>query len=176
VDHEDGAARIVVDVRRGGERVADAVVSVENDIGGMTLELDADGDYGGTQVGWGQGFFVRVEAGEDYVEGTIAAPGVAELTSPDPTQAFDPHADEDGMIRVAWTGTLADEVSVKTKEFEWSGADTGEVLVPATLFVETSQEIKIRRENWVVLAGGAPGSQLAARSERKADVIVANPY
>lgn len=172
----DGFADLRVDVARAGAAVADAAVVVESDLGRVTLVHEGGGTYRGAQAGWASGYALAVSAGDDHLDGSIVAPAPARLTSPDPAVPFDPQADADGLILLQWAGDRAHRVRVKTKGFEWSGVDQGRLMVPAMVFVETSQDIEIKRENSVALAGGAPGSDLSAKVDAKVTVLVSNPF
>lgn len=176
VGYEGGAAELRVTVERAGVAVLDAVVEMESDLGTVALVHEGGGSYRALQAGWGDGYLLRVEAGEDYLEGAIDAPAAVQLTEPDPLVPFDPHLAANGMVLVRWAGDGADAARVKTKDFEWTGVDAGELQVPAIVFVEASQELEVRRENRVILAGGAPGSDLNAHFDAKVTLLVSNPY
>lgn len=174
---EDGSAEAVVDVSLAGQDVIDAVVVVDDGDNEVTLTHAGGGEYRGTLPGWKDGYHVRVDSGSDFVEGSIEAPSLPDLTYPVAGQAFDPMADSDGIIEVTWSGESADTVRLKTKDFEFGPvADTGTIDVPAVTFTDDTQDIEIRRENHVDLIGGAPGSDLEADCERKTEVIVVNPF
>jgi hypothetical protein len=171
------AAELRVSVRRGDINVTDAAVIVHSDLGDVTLIHDSSsGDYIGVQAGWASYYALSVRAGEDRLDGSIDAPEVPQLTSPDPTVAFDPHDAPDGIITVHWSGSTGDSIRVRYMDFEYEGVDSGHLDVPATVFTEADQELELRRGNAVTLAGGLPGSELSARCEETTTVVVVNPF
>lgn len=172
VAHDGGAAKLSVRVRRAGADVTDAIVMADGEFGEVALAHVGNGEYRAVQAGWASWYGIRVEAGQDWLEGAIESPEPALLRSPE--GAFDPHAGP--VVTLAWSGELAHRVRVRSKDFEWEGPDEGRLDVPSTIFVEPSQELEIRRENFTPLAGGAPGSSLSSRIESKTDLIVVNPF
>lgn len=176
VDSEEGGADFEVTVSRDGQDVADAEVVIGTDGADVLLSRDGEGRYVGGDAQWSGYYTIEVTAGDDWLDGGLEAPDRPTLLEPDPAEAFDPHAAEDGVVVVTWDGDLAMSVRVKTKEFEWSGTDEGGVEVPAAMFVEEDQEIEISRTNEIDLAGGAPGSSLSVETDAKTHLIVLNPY
>lgn len=175
VELEDGAAEVRVEVERAGVDVEDAEVTVESSLGDATLAYEGGGVYRGTLAGWAEGYTIEVVAGDDNLWGSIAAPEPPEIETP--TEAFDPHEQEDGIVTITYGGEWADQVRFKSKDFEYGPIDDrGEVDVPAVEFVESVQEFEITRENHVDLRGGAPGSDLSSQCSTKTDLVVVNPF
>lgn len=180
VDYEDGGASARISVRRAGQSVGDAIVTLRSELGDVALVHEGNGVYRGRQAGWMglYGIVVRAGAnGADHLDGALAAPEPAVLIRPTPDVAFDPHLAERGVIELAWAGDRADRIRVKTKEYDPGYVDDqGSVLVSNTYFIESHQEVSLRRENAVVLAGGTPGSELRARVETKTELNLLNPF
>jgi hypothetical protein len=175
VELEDGAAHLRVEVQRAGVDVDDAIVTVESSTGDATLTLEGSGVYRTTLPGWAEGYTIEVVAGDDHLWGSIAAPERPLITSP--VEAFDPQAEEDGLVTILYDGEWADTVRFKSKDFEYGPVeDRGEIEVPAVEFTETVQEFEIDRTNRVDLAGGAPGSELSAHCDSKTDLLIVNPF
>jgi len=176
IDSEEGGAELDVSVERDGQEVNDAEVVIGTDGADVLLERDGDGRYRGFDGEWSGWYTIEVTAGDDWLDGGLEAPDRPSLIDPDPSEAFDPHQAEDGVVMVTWDGDFAMSVRVRTRDFEWSGADEGGVEVPAVMFEEEEQEIEISRENEIDLAGGAPGSSLSVETGARTRVIVVNPY
>lgn len=176
IDSEEGGAEIDVSVERDGQEVNDAEVVIGTDGADLLLERDGEGRYRGFDGEWSTWYTLEVSAGDDWLDGALEAPDRPVLIDPDPAEAFDPHQAEDGVVLVTWDGDLAMSVRVKTRDFEWSGADEGGLEIPAVMFEEEEQEIEISRENEIDLAGGAPGSFLAVETGAKTRLVVVNPY
>src|SRR5262249_26771357 len=120
---------------------------------------------------------IDVSSGADHLQGTIETPQAAPVTSPDPTVAFDAHAAPNGLVDVRWGGSLADSAQVDSKDFRWGPmADPGRLSVPGTIFVDTTQQIRITRENSTKLAGGVTGSELTASIQTSTQVLVLHPF
>jgi hypothetical protein len=175
-DSETGSADVSVRVQRAGTPVTDAVVKLQSDKGNATLTLDQNGQYHGLQPGWASYYAINVSSGSDRLDGSIEAPDQVVVTSPDPTMAIDPHTAPNGVVTLKWSGSPAMQIHVKTKDFEFQGADAGHIDVPASNFQDTSQELEITRQNSTPLAGGAPGSTLSASYRLKTTMIVVNPF
>jgi hypothetical protein len=176
IDYEAGAD-FDVRVRRAGQDVTDAVVTITSNRGEVLLTHDGGGDYIGAQTGWGNYFALDVKAGPDALEGSIAAPQSVTLVQPDMRVPFDARQAE--SVRFRWDAEPADFVRIKTEKFETVPEyveDTGSYMIVATAFVDTEQDVKIKRRNSVALAGGLPGSTLTADYEEKFQVLVTNPY
>ena len=75
-----------------------------------------------------------------------------------------------------WSGDSADSIRVRSKDFDYEGADEGHVDMPATMLKEDHQELELRRHNSIGLAGGVAGSSLSARCDNQFTLIVVNPY
>ncbi|HEU5059884.1 MAG TPA: hypothetical protein VFU21_25310 [Kofleriaceae bacterium] len=177
IDSDEGGAEIEVSVERDGQDVTDAEVVIGTDGADVVLDWDGEeGRYRGFDGEWSGWYSIEVTAGDDWLDGGLEAPDRPTLIAPDPSEAFDPHQAEDGVVVVTWDGDLAMSVRVKTKDFEWSGADEGGLEIPAVMFEDEEQEIEIDRENEIDLAGGAPGSALSVETGAKARLIVLNPY
>jgi hypothetical protein len=177
VDSEEGGADFEVSVERDGQEVTDAEVVIGTDGADVVLQYDGEEHrYRGGDAQWSSYYTIEVTAGDDWLDGGLEAPDRPTLVEPDPAEAFDPHTAEDGVVIVTWDGDLAMSAQVKTKEFEWSGADEGGVEIPAPMFVEEDQEIEISRTNEIDLAGGAAGSYLSVETDAKTHLIVLNPY
>jgi hypothetical protein len=176
IDSDEGGAELDVSVEREGQEVDDAEVVVGTEGADVLLELEGDGHYRGFDREWSAWYSIEVTAGDDWLDGGLEAPDRPNLIAPDPAEAFDPHQVADGVVVVTWDGDLAMTVRVKTKDFEWSGADEGGVEIPATMFEEEEQEIEIDRANEIDLAGGAPGSSLSVETGDKTRLVVVNPY
>ncbi len=172
----DQATDLSVRVRRDGVDVTDATVVVSNDLGELTLVHAGGGDYVGVQPGWGSYYALRVTAGEDSLHGSIDAPALVDITSPDATVALDPQTADGGVVIVRWSGDLAEEIWVKTKDFDYRGEDKGRLEIPATVFQDNDQDLEVGRQNRVVLAGGVAGSRLSAECDDKVTLIVVNPF
>lgn len=176
IDSDEGGADFDVEVTRDGQDVSDAEVVIGTDDRDVVLNYDGDGDYVGGDDIWSGYYTIEVTAGDDWLDGGLEAPDRPNIVDPDPAEAFDPHDAEDGVVVVTWDGDLAMSVRVRTRDFEWSGADEGGVEIPAVMFEEEDQEIEISRENEIDLAGGAPGSLLSVEREATTDLIVVNPF
>lgn len=176
IDSEEGGAEIDVSVERDGQEVADAEVVVGTDGADVLLERDGEGRYRGFDREWSAWYSIEVTAGDDWLDGGLEAPDRPTIIDPDPAQAFDPHEVADGVVVVTWDGDPAMTVRVKTKDFEWSGADQGGIEIPAIMFEEEEQEIEIDRANEIDLTGGAPGSSLSVETGGKTRLVVVNPY
>lgn len=179
VSYEGGGAQMRVTVLRAGQPVLDASVTMESDLGLITLAHQGGGEYTGVQAGWGVGYALAVDAGDDSLRGSVDAPDPVRIESPDPTVAFDPHTVDGGLVHVVWAGDRATQARVKTKDFDMLLApDEGEIDIPATFFQDDTQDIEIERRNLVDLGsgGGAPGSSLSAEYKDKVRVIVTNPF
>jgi hypothetical protein len=177
ITQADANASYRVTVRRGNAAVNDALVTMQTDRGGTSLALDKDGTYRGTAVGWGGTYTVTVSSGADHLEGSIVAPQAAPITAPDPTVAFDPHTATGGVILLRWGGPLAENAHVRSGDFDWGPmTDPGQLTVPATIFKDTTQEVRVERENSTALAGGVAGSQLSADLETRTTLIVVHPF
>lgn len=175
IDSEEGGADFDVTVSRDGQEVTDAEIIIGTD--GADVALAYDGEQaayvGGDEV-WSGYYTIDVTAGDDWLNGGLEAPDRPTLI--EPADAFDPHQVEEGVVLVTWDGELAMSVRVKTKDFEWSGADEGGLEIPAVTFEDEEQEIEISRQNEIDLEGGAPGSVLAVEVDGKARLVVLNPY
>lgn len=176
IESDDGGADFEVTVERSGQDVDDAAVVIGTDGADVILERDGEGHYRGEDGDWSATYSIEVTAGDDWLDGWLDAPDLPYLVDPDPAEAFDPHQAEDGVVVVTWEGDLAMSVRVKTKDFEWSGADEGGVEIPAAMFEEEDQEIEISRENQIDLDGGAPGSVLSVESDARTRLVVLNPF
>jgi hypothetical protein len=176
--YEGGGAQIDVHVVRAGAAVTDATVIVSSNLGTVTLTPNGGGgDYQGVQPGWADGFSVSVKSGTDNLQGGIDAPNPVQITSPDPGVSFDPHMAPNGLVHVTWAGDRADTAHVESKDFKIDlTPDSGSTDIPATSFVSDHQDIDVRRENSVNLAGGAPGSTLTARYHDTVTITVTNPF
>lgn len=175
-DAENDTASLRVSVQRAGVRVSDAVVTMRSELGDVTLTLDGNGDYVGEQAGWASNYRLEVTAGTDRLSGAIHAPEVMTLLSPDPTVAIDAQAAVNGVVTLRWSGESADSIRVKSKDFEYQGTDEGHVDMAAAQLKESSQELELRRQNSVSLAGGLPGSTLSASCRSNFTLIVVNPF
>jgi hypothetical protein len=176
IDSEEGGAEVDVSIERAGRDVDDAAVVIGTDGADLILERDGEGRYRGRDAQWSGWYTIEVTAGDDWLDGGLESPDRPILVDPDPAEAFDPHQAEDGVVLVTWDGDLALSARVKTKDFEWSGADEGGLEIPAVMFEEDEQEIEIKRENEIDLAGGAAGSFLAVETGSKTRLIVLNPF
>jgi hypothetical protein len=177
VEEDNGNGRFRVSIKKNGADVPGAYVTLDSDLGTVTLTTTGGGIYDGTQAGWADGYTLYVASGADSLEASIDAPDEARVTSPEPTIAFDPHVAGDGLVRVAWTGDLATRFELKTKDFNYGPTlDPGALTIPASTFVEETQDIEIKRENSVLLAGGVSGSKLTAKRDDRTTVIVSNPF
>ena len=177
INDHDGNASVRVTVERAGRTVTDAAVTIEGDRAGTALVQTDSGTYAATLPGWAGVYTLRVASGPDHLEGSIVAPQPAPITAPTPTVAFDPHLAPGGLVQLRWAGALADTVEVKSKEFEWGPtADPGQLTIAATVFIESSQEVKVSRQNSTPLAGGVAGSVLTAGLTTTTDLLVLNPY
>lgn len=176
IDSEEGGAEVDVSIERAGRDVDDATVVIGTDGADLILERDGEGRYRGRDAQWSGWYTIEVTAGDDWLDGGLESPDRPILVDPDPAEAFDPHQAEDGVVLVTWDGDLALSARVKTKDFEWSGADEGGLEIPAVMFEEDEQEIEIKRENEIDLAGGAAGSFLAVETGSKTRLIVLNPF
>jgi phage tail sheath gpL-like len=173
---DDDTASLHVNVQRAGVRVDDAMVTVHSERGDVTLTHDGSGDYVGVQAGWAGSYRLEVAAGADRLEGSIRAPELMTLLSPDPTTAIDAHAAVNGVVTLRWSGEAADSIRVRSKDFDYEGTDEGHVDMAAAQLKESSQEVELRRENSVALAGGVPGSTLSASCRGNFTLIVVNPF
>ncbi len=174
-------AEIHVAVERAGANVEGANVVVHSDLGDVTLTLDhgnlgGGGDYVGVQAGWAGSYGLEVSAGDDHLSAAISAPEQMTLTAPDTATAIDAHQAANGIVTLRWSGSAADSIRVRSKDFDYTGADQGHVDMPATLLKDSSQELSLRRENSVALAGGVAGSTLSATCRSDFTLIVVNPY
>jgi hypothetical protein len=173
---DSNSSGIEVTVERAGAQVTDATVVVHSDRGDVTLVHQDGNRYVGTQAGWGGGYAIDVVAGADHLDGSIGAPEPMTLVSPDPTVAIDAHAAANGIVTLRWSGEAAESIRVKSKDFDYEGADEGHVDMPAQGLKDTSQELELRRANSVVLAGGVAGSTLSASCRASFTLIVVNPF
>jgi hypothetical protein len=173
---EDDTASLHVSVERAGVQVDDAVVTIHSERGDLTLTHDGSGDYVGVQAGWASSYRLEVVAGSDRLDGSIRAPEVMTLLSPDPTVAIDAHAAVNGIITLRWSGAAAESIRVRSKDFDYQGADEGHVDMAAAQLQESTQELELRRENSVALAGGVAGSTLTASCRADFTLIVVNPF
>ena len=176
IENDGDGAEIEVRVDRDGEDVNDAEVVIVHDDGDELLTLEGGGDYRGEHAGWSGSYRIEVTAGEDWLDGSLEAPALPEVVEPSPTEAFDPHEAEDGVVLVAWEGAAGMSARVRTKDFEWEGDDEGALEVPATAFEEEDQELEISRRNSIDLEGGSPGSELTVSARSRTTLIVVNPY
>ena len=173
---DDDTASLHVSVERAGVKVDDAVVTVHSERGDVTLTRDGGGDYVGVQAGWAGSYQLEVVAGSDRLDGTIRAPEVMTLLSPDPAVAIDAHAALNGIVTLRWSGAAADSIRVKSKDFDYQGTDEGHVDMAAAQLKEGSQDVELRRENSVAPAGGVAGSTLTASCRGNFTLIVVNPF
>ncbi len=177
VNFAGGNGALRVQVERASRPVTDAVVAVTSNLGGATLSGNSEGIYTGTAAGWGDHYTLAVSSGPDHLQGTIEAPPPAPILAPDPTVAFDPHAAANGLVVLRWGGERADTVQLHSKDFEWGPmADPGQLSVAASIFVDTSQDVRVARENSTVLAGGILGSRLSADISTTTELLVVNPF
>lgn len=180
VDYEGGGAAARVTVRRAGNDVTDATVKIFGEGDELALHHDGDGVYRGNLAGWQGSYALKVTAGpngEDHLTASVTAPDPPVLTRPEPGIAFDVRAAEGGMVDVRWSGDHAMRIRVRTKEYDPGFTeDGGRVLIASTYFKEDRQELRLDRENFVDLAGGAPGSKLTVSFESKTDLIILNPF
>lgn len=176
VDIHDGGADFQVTVRRGAQDVSDATVVMTSGAGKAPLSADPKGHYHGNQSGASSYYAIDVKAGNDWLNGSVAAPDPAPVTSPDPTKAFDPHAAPNGSVVLVWAGTTAGTVRVTTKDYHWQGLDKGQLTIPATEFKDDHQDVNVQRTIQVPLAGGTSGSTLSAGVDTQTTLAVANPY
>ena len=176
IDSEEGGAEFDVTVERDGQDVVDAEVVIGTDGADVLLERDGEGRYRGGDGQWSAYYSIEVTAGDDWLDGGLEAPDRPTLVDPDPAEALDPHQAEGGVVVVTWDGDLAMSVRVKTKDFEWSGADEGGLEIPAVMFEEEDQEIEISRENEIDLDGGVAGSSLSVATGAKTRLVVVNPF
>jgi hypothetical protein len=176
-DGDGAGADMTVRVRRAGVDVNDAIVEISSNHGEVSLaSTGGGGEYRGGQPLWGDWYEIRVTAGDDWLDGGVEAPVRPALVTPDPAAPFDVRAAEDGLVRVAWDGEAAQTIRVRAGDYDASLADTGSVMVPATMFTDEEEDIELRRENATALAGGAPGSDLSAHIDSQTRVIVLNPF
>lgn len=161
--------------RPGAPMVTDAEVRIESDAGDMVLAHVENGRYAGSLPADATAFALSVEAGEDGLSASLDAPAIPELEHPAVT-GFDPHAEEDGLVEVRWSGAAAQRVRVKVAEFEYEGVDQGSIDVPATTFQDDEEELEVERRNSVTLLGGLGGSTFEAKAETKTRVGVTNPF
>jgi hypothetical protein len=177
ISEDNGNASFRVQVRRGNQAVLDAAVTVQGDRDGATLTGSGDGVYRGSAPGWNDHYTLTVSSGPDHLTGAIEAPRPAPITVPDPTVAFDPHAAPGGLVDVRWSGTLADSVQVHSHDFEWGPmADPGRLTVAGSIFTDTTQEVRVSRENSTPLAGGVTGSSLSADLSTTTELLVVHPF
>jgi hypothetical protein len=176
VELESTYADFEVRVRRNDNDVSDARVVITSDLGETILLYDGGGDYEGRQTGHARWYEVHVEAGDDWLYGTVVAPEPARVTSPDPHQPWRPREAQDGVVWVEWSGKLADNVRIKTGEFEWAGEDRGELGIPATAFDDIEDEIEIRRRNETPLIGGVSNSRMRVTAETETSIAIIDPY
>jgi hypothetical protein len=174
---EGGNAQLDVTVQKLGAPVTTATVTMTSDIGGqVVLTHQGGGQYTGALAGWGTIYTLDVQSGDDNLHGAVKAPRPAPIISPDPTVAFDAHATP--TIDLKWDYDLADSVTVRSRDtLNWGpAADPGTINVATTIFVATSQEVRVARTNSVALAGGVVGSKLSADLATTTTLLVVNPY
>jgi hypothetical protein len=176
VDLRGSYADFEVRVRRDGSDVTSARVLIASDLGDTELRYGGDGDYEGRQTGHARWYEIEVEAGDDWLNGTVVAPEPARILDPNPNEPWRPREADDGVVWVTWSGELADRVRVETYEFEWEGEDTGELGIPATAFEDIEDEIEIRRRNETPLIGGVSSSRLRVTVETETSIAIIDPY
>jgi hypothetical protein len=177
ISEQDGNASFRVQVRQNNAGVLDAVVKLDGGGGSATLTTNGDGFYRGSAPGWDDHYTLSVSSGADHLNGSIEAPRPAPIVAPDPTVAFDPHKAAGGLVELRWSGTLADTAEVHSHEFDWGPmADPGRLTIAASIFADTSQEVRVTRETSTPLAGGVTGSTLTADISTTTDLLVVNPF
>jgi len=177
ISEDNGNASFRVQVRRNNSAVLDAVVKLDAGGGSATLTASGEGSYRGSMAGWADHYTLSVSSGADHLSGSIEAPRPAPIVAPDPTVAFDPHKAAGGLVDLRWSGATADTVEVHSHDFEWGPmADPGQLSVAGSIFTDTSQEVRVSRENSTPLAGGVIGSTLAADISTTTDLLVVNPF
>jgi hypothetical protein len=174
---EGGNAQFRVVVSKLGAAVSTATVVVTSDLGTTTLVQQPLGVYTGLGAGWAHSYTVTVTSGDDNLHGTIDAPVAAIITAPNPAVAFDPHAAANGVVTIKWSGDAADTASVHTDNFDWGPEmDPGQLVVASSIFIDTSQDFRVDRQNKTILAGGIAGSQLTATIDTRTTLLVTNPF
>ena len=176
-DASDQAAAIRVVVERAGLVVDAATVTVRSPLGDVILVRGRDDDaaaYLGVQPGWATHYTLEVVDGDDRLNASIAAPELMTLLAP--SAGIDARALPGGMLTVRWSGEPADSIRVKSAGFEHRGVDLGQVDMAATMLEDEEQELELRRDNSIQLAGGMPGSSLTATCEAEFTLLVSDPF
>ncbi|RMH41229.1 MAG: hypothetical protein D6689_11600 [Deltaproteobacteria bacterium] len=176
-DVNDFTTSFDVRVRRAGQDVADATVTVTSAAGAVTLAYSGDGRYRGAQVGYHEVYRLDVVAGDDDVTGArVDGPDIHVITAPQPGALVPRSAD----LVVEWARDETAEVAeIETKEMDKVAIDdTGTFTVPAAILNQDDSEIKddevrIWRTNRLSPAGGAGGSSLSVTVRNEIDVLVA---
>jgi len=181
------AAQLEVDVEKADQDIANALVTIHSDLGDVTLVYDAGRQqrYYGQQAGWAaQGYEVSVvvkdAAGNttDELSGSVRAAAPVKVSAPDMLKPFDPHTLEGGVLVLKWGGPAGDTARVRTRRFEPAdfAPDPMQVSIPAINLTRTDQELEIRRNTAVILAGGAPDSHFTTTWRLETSFIIINPF
>ena len=177
IDKEGDTAFFEIDVERNQLPVDDAIVLMRTSFGDYTVPLDVNrnGRYVGGQNGWAASYYIRVDAGADWLDGSIGSPDSAELVEPDPLVTIVLPADPNVDVLFRWSGQPAELVRINTRNFTWEGTDVGQRGVPSRSFTDCMDNVDLRRTRDVTLVGGTVGSRIRARVTTSTDITVALP-
>lgn len=170
----DQYTQIMVEVDLDGDELSGAVVTINSDLGQVTLRETDDGEYEAEQSGFASGYHLRIESGEHSLKGSLNAPKAHTIDNPEHGSTYDT---QNGDLEVIWSPAGADRVQVANDEFELDFTDdSGKAIIPARTFEDDEDEIEVKRTNRMNLAGGVGDSYFEIEYEVSAEIFVVNPY
>jgi hypothetical protein len=162
-----------------GNHISNADVALRSArLGRRVLEWDADARlYRLDGFAWDDAFRLEVSRGNDFLDGSIEAPGFTAITSP---VADTTYRRSDGVpLVVQWTDQLNRRAARVQIRFDKAGIDTTlgqdglELRVqPNELRADPRERVRVERTNEVTLAGGRAGSQLSAATQHSIEFRV----
>jgi len=177
---------ISVEVRQGssdGTLLNDATVSMHGSKSGdfslpwqgISFGNFRAGSYHKGQMAWDSGFQISVKRGNDALDAYLEVPGITTITNPLGGTTF---RRADGQpLMVKWKDDVNHVAQKVTVTFDHSdgatsilNADPLQLQVdPNRLVAASPENIEVRRENTVNLAGGVSGSSFTATTRHRID-------
>lgn len=173
-------ARVTVrDNAPNGPHVQNAEVALRSGrLGGTVLTWDDNANqYRLDGFAWDDAFRLEVSRGNDFLDGSIEAPGHTLITSP---VADTTYRRGDGLPLIVQWGDAVNRRAARVQiRFDKAGIDTTlgqdglELRVePNELRADPRERVRVERTNEVGLAGGRPGSQLSAATQHSIEFRV----
>jgi hypothetical protein len=171
-----------VTVREGsstGAVVSNAEVAIQGGALGRTIVSwdEQREQYRLDGFTWVEGFRLEVIRGKDLLDGAIEAPGATVITDPIFQTTY--RRGDGPPLFIRWrdarnAGAQTTRLTMERANIDRTlPAGVFEVAVdPSELVVHSEELIRIDRANEVTLAGGAPGSQLAASTGHRVEFRV----